>query len=321
MSQRTEDAFDFSDDISKKQDDRITTMIDRALDKSQMICVGEKRHDAKEAAKNGGAHGSHELMQNTGMFSWNTVHKYKSDIHTFATYCKVNYNTNDLTGIKPNMITTFFEEMSNRGYSQNTFEAYCSAIEKFAVVFDKAYPDCSNRMETWHNAVMEAKEDLKGSFVELDKTTRAYNDPQAMITSLQDDACKMVGMLQLNHGLRLSDACKLQEIKDLGMVAHSKGGQAIKGIYEKLSPEEKTLLNSLNPKDFEGLKDRYQYQLEKSANACGEEYNGTHGLRHNFARDTYNDYISQGYSHKDALLATAEEMGHHRPDVTETYLR
>ena len=321
MSERTVDAFDFSNEISNTQYNKITAMIDRAYDKSGVRQIGESRHDDKLQAVANGASNSHEIMQSTGVHSWATEHKVKGQMHIFAEYCKVNHNTRELTGIKPNVITGFLEQMSDRGYSQKTFDSYCSTLERFAVIFDKAYPDNSNRAETWHSAISEAREELRDSFVQLNTGTRAYNDPQAIVAGLTDDACRMAGMLQLNHGLRLSDACKLQEIRDMGLVAHSKGGQPINNLYSKLSTEEKNLLNSLKPEDFKGLRERYQHDLKESALNLGENYNGTHGLRHNYAQQQYNGYIESGCTPREALLRTAEDMGHHRPDITLQYLR
>lgn len=321
MSERTIDAFDFSDDISHKQYDKITAMIDRAYEKSDVRAIGDSRHADKQQAFAKGATKTHDVMTHTGVHSWATEHKIKGQMHVFAEYCRVNYNTSNLSSIKPNMISSFLAEMSDRGYSQKTFDSYCSTLERFAVIFDKAYPDNTNRCDTWHNVISDARDELRDTFVRLNTGTRAYDNPQAIVSGLQDNACRMVGMLQLNHGLRLSDACKLQEIKDIGIVAHSKGGQPIANLYNKLSATERNLLNSLKPEDFDNLKARYQHDLKASALSLGENYNGTHGLRHNFAQSQYNSYIEHGCTPRQALLAVAEDVSHHRPEITLQYLR
>jgi len=319
MSERTQEAFDFN--LSNTQYDKITRMIDNAYEKSGVRAIDESRNIDKFSAKMNGANTSHEVMQQTGVHSWNTEHKIKGQMHIFAEYCKVEYNTKTIQDIKPSMLTPFFESMLERGYSQKTFESYCSTLERFASIFDKAYG--GNRAETWHTEIKASRSDLHDSFIQLNVGTRAYNDPQAVVSSISSPVCQMVGYLQLNHGLRLSDACKLQEIIDSKGVAHSKGGQPIQGIYDRLTPNEKSLLHSLNPADFHGLKNRYQAELKDAATRCGEQYEGkaTHGLRHNFAQETYNDFIKEGHTPRQALLGTAELMGHHRPDITQHYLR
>lgn len=315
MSERTEEAFDF--DLSNRQYDKITRMIDNAYEKAEFRQIGQKRHNDKANAMANGAHGTHEIMQNTGVHSWNTEHKIKGQMHIFSEYCKVNYDIKNLHGIKPDMLTSFFNEMADRGYSQKTFESYCSTLERFGVMLDKAY-EAGNRSETWHEAISTAKVELKGEFVQLNVNSRAYDNPHDVVASIKDETCKLVGTLQLDYGLRLSDACKLLEIKDLGRVNHSKGGQPI-----ELSPNVKTLLQNVTAEDCKGLKNRYQVELKSAAESCGETYTGkaTHGLRHNFAQEHYQDFLSQGHTPRQALLETAELMGHHRPDITEHYLR
>ena len=319
MSERTQNSFDY--ELSNTQYDKITRMIDNAYEKSGVRAIGESRDIDKASARVNGANTSHEIMQLTGVHSWSTEHKIKGQMHIFAEYCKVEYNTKTIQDVKPNMITSFFEEMLERGYSQKTFESYCSTLERFANIFDKAYG--GNRAEEWHAEIKASSSDLHDSFIQLNVESRAYNNPHAIISAIESPVCQMVGSLQLNHGLRLTDACKLQEILDSRGIAHSKGGQAIEGIYDRLSLKEKALLNSLNPAEFRGLKNRYQAELKNAALACGETYTGkaTHGLRHNFAQATYTCYIREGYTPHQALLATAEQMGHHRADITQHYLR
>ena len=56
MSERTADAFDF--DLSNRQNDKITRMIDNAIDKADFLQIGQKRHDAKANAMKNGANGT-----------------------------------------------------------------------------------------------------------------------------------------------------------------------------------------------------------------------------------------------------------------------
>lgn len=322
MSQRTEERFEF--DTSNRQNERITAMIDKVYDKSGMRAIGESRHDDKDSAKAQGAKGSHEIMQNTGVHSWATEHKIKGQLHLFAEYCHANYDTKQLCDIKPNMISDFLTEMADRGYAQKTFDSYCSTLDRWAVAFDKALPQAGHcRADEWHKVITECKQELRSGFVQLNTTSRAYDNPQAILANIDDKACHLVASLQLNQGLRYSDACKLAEIYHSGGINHAKGGQAINGVYNKLQTSEQNALKSLTLKDTYGIKYRYLPILKNAVEKAGERYEGsaTHGLRHNFAQSAYNSYIAEGKSPKEALLATAEDMGHHRPDITLQYLR
>ena len=49
--------------------------------------------------------------------------------------------------------------------------------------------------------------------------------------------------------------------------------------------------------------------------------NGAHGLRHSYAQDRMLELRDAGINRVDALRIVSQEMGHFRPEITETYLR
>lgn len=48
---------------------------------------------------------------------------------------------------------------------------------------------------------------------------------------------------------------------------------------------------------------------------------GAHGLRHSYAQERMNELQRQGLIREEALTTVSQEMGHFRPEITETYLR
>ncbi|MGB8331424.1 MAG: hypothetical protein WCE62_14960 [Polyangiales bacterium] len=48
---------------------------------------------------------------------------------------------------------------------------------------------------------------------------------------------------------------------------------------------------------------------------------GAHGLRHTYAQERMHELQRQGLTRIHALETVSQEMGHFRPDITETYLR
>ncbi|EJK8729851.1 site-specific integrase [Escherichia coli] len=48
---------------------------------------------------------------------------------------------------------------------------------------------------------------------------------------------------------------------------------------------------------------------------------GAHGLRHSYAQERIRELQQLGLSREDALTTVSQEMGHFRPEITETYLR
>jgi len=48
---------------------------------------------------------------------------------------------------------------------------------------------------------------------------------------------------------------------------------------------------------------------------------GAHGLRHSYAQERLGEVQAQGKSYQQALGVVSQELGHFRPEITETYLR
>jgi site-specific recombinase XerD len=57
----------------------------------------------------------------------------------------------------------------------------------------------------------------------------------------------------------------------------------------------------------------YKDNLKSAIEKSGQEYNGTHGIRHAYAQNL----LEQGYSKAEV----SKEMGHVREEITNTYLR
>ena len=57
-----------------------------------------------------------------------------------------------------------------------------------------------------------------------------------------------------------------------------------------------------------------------SENALGWS-NGAHGLRHSYAQERMDELQRSGATRGHALEVVSQEMGHFRPEITETYLR
>lgn len=57
-----------------------------------------------------------------------------------------------------------------------------------------------------------------------------------------------------------------------------------------------------------------------SNNALGWS-NGAHGLRHSYAQERMDALRDRGSARQNALETVSQEMGHFRPEITETYLR
>lgn len=315
MSKHTQNTMEF--ELSGRQENRIRAMVHKVLVNSGAADgIGTSRAEDK-AAHSGD---SHHMSMETTIHSWGSFHKMENVGRLFARFCCTGYGIKTLDRITPQMAKDFVQDLGARGYSRNTIDSYASHILKFGALLDKAY-GCGDRARTWTQAVNTVRADVLRDARDPSTASRAYADPWGLVHAIQDSACRVVAELQLGYGLRVGDALKLAELYHTGGIASSKGGQAI--TPEKLNLSDTTKQALIDLGDAGRHISRYEYQnaLKEAATATNQAYTGTHGLRHCYAQADYKARIEAGMSKAEALRAVAEDMGHHRADITLTYLR
>ena len=144
-----------------------------------------------------------------------------------------------------------------------------------------------------------------------------------MIDALDSPQMQLIASMQLDYGLRIADATKIDTCNIDGnilTVHNSKNGQDLR---IELRPSDVARIKEIAGADGKIVVKQGEYReaLRDACTATGQDWNGTHGLRHNYAQDRMSTLISQGKSYREALHIVSEEMGHHREDITETYLR
>lgn len=82
---------------------------------------------------------------------------------------------------------------------------------------------------------------------------------------------------------------------------------------KELSPNlvQKLRENAVEGK-YEINKRTYSRDFQKQIEKSGQKYNGTHGIRHSYA---------QRKLETNSKAEVSQEMGHSRPEITDTYLR
>lgn len=312
MSEHTQNKMEF--DLSHRQEQAIERQVHKVLVQSGALDgIGQSRANDK-AAHSGD---SHHMAMETKIHSWGTAHKIEQVGRLFARYCFNNYGIKTLDRITPSMARDFVQDLGARNYAKNTIDNYASQVLKFGSLCDRAY-GCGGRALKWTEAVSSVRADVLQDAPDPSTTTRAYADPWAIVNAIQDPACRVVATLQAGYGLRVGDALKLQELHDTSGIAHSKGGQA---ININLSNSTKKAIDALGDAGRHIPRAKYENALKEAATATNQAYTGTHGLRHSYAQASYKAYTEAGMSKAEALRATAEDMGHHRSDITLTYLR
>ena len=325
MSSHTTRAFSADDDfdLSNRQEKKLDNQLANAIKMSGIVQIGESRHDLKQNAYENGCRTSHEVNQSIGLTSYASYHKFQSQIKVFSGWCFSTQGINNINQIKPEHITGFIHDLCDRDYAKNTIQGYAAALNKYAVVLDKACPSKESRLDSWNNAISECRESI-GNAISKDLDTRAYTEPKALVEALPEGNLKLIATLQLDYGLRIADATKIN-VKNLSSegvltVPNSKNGQT---LQIQLAPADAQKIKDLADADgrIHVQQSVYRSALSKACADTGQTYNGSHGLRHNYAQSRMSDLVDQGKDYHAALQIVSDEMGHHRPDITATYLR
>lgn len=324
MSQQTDTRVLADIELSNRQESKLSTQLAHAIKSSGIVEVGRSRYDAKADARAAGAKTSHDINTTIGITSWASYDKFCSQVKVFGAWCFGTHKINNLNQIKPAHVTGFLTALVDHGYARNTVQGYAATINKMAVMLDRGLTGTGIRADKWAKAIDTIRADIN-TCIQKDTATRAYADPQAIVAAMPDDRMQLVASMQLNHGLRIADATKINthNISADGAtltVCNSKNGQ---DITVALRPGEADHIRALA--DDKGMvavrQSEYRAALIKACADTDQAYNGSHGLRHNYAQARMEQLTSNGMSYTKALDTVASEMGHHRAEITHTYLR
>lgn len=320
MSRQTESRLDEEFELSNRQLHRLSDQLGKAISNSGINQIGQSRFELK-AQFSENSSGSHDLNGKIGITSYASMDKFQSQMSMFGKFC-FNSGISNLNQIKPSNVSDFLNALCEHNYAKNTVQSYASAIEKFAVVMDRVNPIATPRTDTWHAAVDGCRERI-GECEMKDTESRAYSDPNALIGALESPQMQMVATMQLHYGLRIADATKVKigNVKDgVLLVDRSKNGQ---NLEVKLRPDDLIRMKELVAEygTLHVKQDDYRDALKQACYDSGQEWNGTHGLRHNFAQNRLAELVGEGMDYHSARGAVSEELGHHRPEITDVYLR
>ena len=174
----------------------------------------------------------------------------------------------------------------------------------------------------------EARETIQDRANSTEHINRAYESPGAIISNLERNEY-IAGRLQLEHGLRVAEATRINEKQLNGNTLTYEGKGGKEQVKELSSTLASSIRSSMENGRFSVNENHYRESLRESARVEGQKYTGSHGLRYSYAQATYTERyesnreagMSTKEAHSDALSHTSQEMGHNREEITTYYLR
>lgn len=268
----------------------------------------------------------------------NKVHSFQYKQEVLRTLKDIAVFARDAFGIKDpellsaQIIHAWLLKKIDDGISRSTFKNYVAHLGKVLyalqqITEDKNHDKISSHQTCTQEELYAIRQEM---FQTLPKNThhnRAYANPKELVAHLTGKH-HVVGRLQLEHGFRITEAAhiKASQLDQNTLTFQGKGGY----IQEKeLSVElVQNLKTNMEQGLFEVSHNNYRKALQKAAAITGQEYHGSHGLRYNFAQNSYYEELKSNLVHgeeikpaeRSAKLSTSEKMGHHREKITGHYL-
>ena len=220
------------------------------------------------------------------------------------------------------------------GVKYSTFQREAAALSKFENAMNM-YADRAGKDATY--SFRESIQDARKEAMEvLDKTaeTRAYESPKELISHIANDDFKTVASVQYEGGARLNEVWRVEtnDLRGIRMDPHTeefrgwlvvegKGGKEreISVSVETYHTVERVLQENGGNMEFD--KNDYREAIKEAAEASGQDYTGSHGLRWNFAQERMEELQEHtSMTYEERLQEVSWEMGHERADITEHYL-
>ena len=228
--------------------------------------------------------------------SYKSIENLRNDLTNLANFSKENFGIKDITQISASNVRAWIE---SKQITYNTASNYLSELNKVAEHF------------SFSKEEMKAlREDLKAKLTNKTPETRAYKQLEKI--TLRENS-QVAFELQRDYGLRINAATNInieKQLKDNTLIYREKGGKLSR---KELSPNlaQKLRENAVEGK-YEINKRTYARDFQKQIEKSGQKYNGTHGIRHSYA---------QKMMETNSKAEVSQEMGHTRPEITDTYLR
>jgi len=286
--------------------------------------IGTSKHAAKELARTNGAVTKSDIAKQTGVYSYNTKEQYINTATELLKYARDEFQIRDAARLTNEAVNSFLQTKIASGVARATFDKYASAVEKFIVGLNKFQEQ--HNLPTISIDISQTREQAK-EMLERDIKSRAYSDPQSLINNIKNDVFKTIATAQLNGGFRISELNHMSLQNFLGnstfLVISGKGGldrqvELPQNIYNELLKLAKQPNTNNNKFSFD--MNAYRNELKLAAQASNQQYSGSHGLRWNFAQNSYIE-LSEKYGEVRALQMVSNLLGHQRSDITKHYLQ
>ena len=299
--------------------------------------IGESKAEAMESARNelvesGRPADSSSVAAEIGIFSLGTAETYTEKWQELATAVRESEGIRDIEQISSEHIKQFLENKIELGVSYSHFQGYAAAFGKLETALN-GYSDKYGKGNeySFRDSINGLREEARLELPRFEGT-RSYDDPGKLVNSLTNEDHRLVASIQHESGMRVAEASSIQASQLRGLTNDALTGKEV-GQIDFTGKGGKENTGQVSVETYRELErhigehgslnvapDPYRESLKSASESSNQEYNGSHGLRWNFAQERFSELQSRGYSYEKCLGEVSREMGHNRIEITLHYL-
>lgn len=277
--------------------------------------LGQSKTEARANSDVKGQNG-HDIS--TKAHSISSIENLRTVTNQYIDFVKENCDGKVAGNIDNESVKAFIDSKAQE-VAGSTLNTYISALAKMSDNLNQLGVNTISR-----EAITDYRNDLKENGVDLksEHINRAYEDPSNIVNNMEiNTPYGLSATLQQEAGLRVDDALNSSK-----WTLNADNSLHIEGSKGGINYDTKILSDETAERVREAIENGYkvpydEYREALKENVTGEDYNGTHGLRYNFAQERVEELKEQSYTHSEALSQTSLEMGHSREEITEHYLK
>lgn len=299
--------------------------------------IGQSKFDAKNSARitlatEGRSATSTNIAEKTGIYSIATMNNFRGKWQELLAHTKEEHGLKDLEKLTDQHVAEFLAYKIELGVSYSHWSGYASAFNKLENALN-SYSDKFDRGNeySFRSVIEELRAEAKTELPRFEGT-RDYDSPGRLIAAIGNESHRLVAQIQYESGLRLAGATRISETQLRGIGLDRYTGKQV-GRIDYIGKGGKPGTAQVSPATYRQLvahigasgelrvgADSYRSSLKSAAQATGQTYNGSHGLRWNFAQERFSELQSTGAGYEKCSGVVSDELGHNRIEITLHYL-
>lgn len=266
--------------------------------------------------------------------SYKTMESYRNVWNNFFNYLAEHWSLKNCELIENYHVEAYMEYKLEYYPSVQYIQKISAAIGNLEIALKYFAKDIYKEHRDYdfsiRQTILDNARDLK--LVVNNYHNRAYENPQNIISYLQDSNHKLAAKIQLEGGARIEGVAVIKKEQLLGIkldpitnknkgiiFTKEKGGKEGEVLVSFITYSE--LQNHLSKTaKFKINRQAYYEDIKQACSVASEIPEGSHGLRWNFAKRRMFEYAKAGYSYADSLQQVSYEMKHNRASITQHYL-